>query len=195
MNTTKILTIVFFIVAIGLGYFLIDSIKFKIEEEERIARVERRVINKLKMIREAQLAFQSVNGRYSGDWDELIAFVDTGKIFITQRREETKMLEYGAEETTVFIDTLGSVFVRDSLFNEARYPNFNLSTFALIPGTDVKFDLWADKIEKGGVAVDVVEVKNTRPVNPKRNENNEANIKKPLRFGSRTNITTAGNWE
>ena len=43
--------------------------------------------------------------------------------------------------------------------------------------------------------VNVVEVRNPKPFDPNRKETNEANINKPLRFGSRTSITTAGNWE
>lgn len=195
MNPTKILTIVLFLVSIGLGYYLFNSIKFKIDEEENIAKSEARVINKLKMIRDAQLAFMGVNGKYTGSWDSLLSFIDTGKIFLTQRREETKLLEYGVEETTVFVDTLGSILVKDSLFSPTTYPNFSLSTLPIIPGTDAKFEMWASKINKGGVMVDVVEVRDTKPVDPRRKESNEANIKKPLRFGSKTSITTAGNWE
>jgi len=37
--------------------------------------------------------------------------------------------------------------------------------------------------------------KSKKPFDPDRKEANEANINKPLRFGSRTSITTAGNWE
>ena len=55
--------------------------------------------------------------------------------------------------------------------------------------------MWAGETEKGGVSVNVVEVRNTKPFDPNRKESNEANINKPLRFGSRTSITTAGNWE
>ena len=65
-----------------------------------------------------------------------------------------------------------------------------------MPGYEnVFFEMWASKIEKGGVLVNVVEVRNPKPIDPDRSEANEANIHKPLRFGSRTSITTAGNWE
>ncbi len=196
MNIIKILSIVFLLIAIGLAYFLVDSIKFKIEEEARIEKMENRIINKLKMIREAQIAYQAVNGRYTASWDSLLSFIDTGKIFITQRREETKLLDYGAEEVTIYIDTLGSIAVKDSIFGPDKFPNFNLSTLPIIPGTqNERFAMWADKIDKSGVKVDVVEVWNTRPVDPDRSEDEEAFIHKPLRFGSRTSITTAGNWE
>lgn len=196
MNTTKILSIVVLVVALGLGYYLFHSIKTDIDTTERIARTEARVIEKLKMIREAQIAFQKVNGRYTGNWNELLAFVDTGSFYITVRRETIIPLDYGADSVYVEIDTIGTVAVQDSIFTPRKYPNFDLATLPLIPGTDgARFEMWADKIEKAGVMVDVVEVRDTKPVDPARKESNEITNRKPLRFGSRTNITTSGNWE
>ncbi len=82
----------------------------------------------------------------------------------------------------------------DSLFS--NYPKFISKNLKNVPGYEnVFFEMWASKIEKGGVLVNVVEVRNPKPIDPDRSEANEANIHKPLRFGSRTSITTAGNWE
>ncbi|MEQ9423689.1 MAG: hypothetical protein RJQ09_04670 [Cyclobacteriaceae bacterium] len=196
MNTTKILTYVFFVVALGLGYFLFNSISSKIAEEERIALMEARVIEKLKMIREAQIAFQAVNNRYTNSWDELTSFLDTGSFYITERTEVIIPLSYGADSIYVEIDTLGTILVQDSLFTRDKWPNFDLPTLMFIPGSDGKqFEMWADKIEKSGVMVDVVEVKNIAPVNPIRSEDSDRNDRKPLRFGSKTQVTTSGNWE
>ena len=77
------------------------------------------------MIRDAQIGFQSVNGKFANEWDSLLNFVENGKIFLIQRREETVLLDYGAEETTLYLDTLGSVTVIDSLFSSI--PNFKAS--------------------------------------------------------------------
>lgn len=193
MNLTRVLTIVFVVISIGLTYFLVDSIRTDINEEKRIATIEANIIEKLKMIRDAQVAYQAVNGNYTSDWDKLISFVDTGKIYITQRREHIITLDYGADSVVVSIDTLGSVQVIDSLFSAEKYPNFQLERLPYIPGNETKkFDIFADEINKGGVNVDVFEVKDPEPVNPAR-------LKKasrgPLRVGSRTEVTTAGNWE
>lgn len=193
MNQTKILSIVFFVIALGLGYYLYDRIKFKIDEEDRIARIERSIIEKLRMIRDAQVAYQAVHREYTDDWDELINFIQTGNIYITQRRETIIPLDYGADSVVVEIDTLGAVPVRDSLFNERRYPNFNVQRLPYIPGSDQKFELYAGKIERqGGTQVDVFEVRDVAPVNPKRRVNNN---ERALRVGSRTEVTTSGNWE
>lgn len=75
-------------------------------------------------------------------------------------------------------------------------PNVNLDRLAYVPGyEDVKFDIYADEIVKGNIRVDVIEVKNPKPVNPARSEQNEARTRQPLMFGSRTDATTSGNWE
>ena len=194
MKNLKLYTYGTLLLAAGLAFFLVSRIKYSIDEEARINAAEDKVIEKLKMIRDAQIAFQSVNGKYANEWDSLLNFVENGNIFLIQRREETVLLDYGAEETTLYLDTLGSVTVIDSLFSSI--PNFIASNLILVPGYEnVKFEIWASKIEKGGVEVDVVEVRNPKPFDPNRKESNEANINKPLRFGSRTSITTAGNWE
>ena len=194
MKNLKLYTYGTLLLAAGLAFFLISRIKYSIDEEARINAAEDKVIEKLKMIRDAQIAFQSVNGKYANEWDSLLNFVENGNIFLIQRREETVLLDYGAEETTLYLDTLGSVTVIDSLFSSI--PNFKASNLIFVPGYEnVKFEIWASKIEKGGVEVDVVEVRNPKPFDPNRKEANEANINKPLRFGSRTSITTAGNWE
>lgn len=196
MNITRILTIFTFVVAIGLAYFLFSRIKFAIDEEKRIVSSEQAVIKKLSLIREAEIAFISVNGNYTNNWDTLAHFMDNGIFYITQKSEEIITLAYGADSIVVHIDTLGTVSVFDSMFNAVKYPNLNLSRLKYIPGTENKeFDLFTDEITKGGVKVDVIEVRDTAPVNPVRKESNEARNKKPLRFGSRTDVTTAGNWE
>ena len=194
MKNLKLYTYGTLLLAAGLAFFLVSRIKYSIDEEARINAAEDKVIEKLKMIRDAQIAFQSVNGKYANEWDSLLNFVENGSIFLIQRGEETVLLDYGAEETTLYLDTLGSVTVIDSLFSSI--PDFKASNLIFVPGYEnVKFEIWASKIEKGGVEVDVVEVRNPKPFDPNRKESNEANINKPLRFGSRTSITTAGNWE
>ncbi|MBV6645134.1 MAG: hypothetical protein KI790_06780 [Cyclobacteriaceae bacterium] len=197
MNTTKILTIVFGITSVLLAIYLYSSINSSIEETKRIAQMEQDIIDKLMMIRDAQIAYQAVNSQYTSDWDQLLNFVDSGSFYLTERTETIITLDYGADSTYVQIDTLGTVAVKDSIFNSAKFPNFQLADLPYVPGVEppTKFDMWADKINKSGVLVDVVEVKNPKPINPDRDEESEYNTRKPLRFGSRTSVTTAGNWE
>ena len=262
MVITRVLSIFFFVVAIGLAVVLVRNIKSKVDDDLRIDKQEQLVINKLKMIRDAEVAYLSTNGKYTGSFDTLISFIDTGSIYITQRTEEIKMLAYGAEEITVTIDTIGKVSVKDSVF-VVREPLLNLTAgtvkelnmteggtvtkgkvivriisnngktiklkapynatveslyvregqqvtakqglaklsykrigniqnLQFLPESkdNAKFELFAGKISKGNVVVDVFESKDTQPVNPLRRKQDNS-----LRVGSRTEVSVAGNWE
>ncbi|MDN3202525.1 hypothetical protein [Algoriphagus sediminis] len=193
MNLTKVLSLVFFVVAIGLGYLLWKGVNDVVEEEKRIARIEAAIIEKLQMLRDAQLAYQASNGKYASTWDSLKTFIETGQIWIVQRTETTKLLEYGKEEITVEFDTLGSVPVIDSLFNETKYPDFNLEALAVVPASGGKmFEFFADKIERNSYDVNVFEIRDPAPINPERQLNNN---EKALKVGSRTDASTEGNWK
>jgi len=271
-TTTKILSVVFFIISIGLASFLVLRIKYDIDEEQRIKTGEAKIIERLKLIREAELVYQEVNRKFTDDWDALIAFLDTGTYYITEKTEEIITLEYGADSVVVHVDTLDQVPARQRVFEELNYinaasdgffieylvdmgtpvsigskvyrlqpegkekintltatlegevtdlaplsrgdrvskgqqlitllhykfdPDFNIERLPYVPTADddTKFEIFADKINKSGVMVDVIEVKNPKSVDPERDESNEQRNRQPLRFGSRTEVTTAGNWE
>jgi hypothetical protein len=272
MSTTRILSIVFFLVAVGLAYYLISSVKFDIDEEKRIAEGEAKIIERLRLIREAEIVYQEVNGNYTSDWDKLISFIDTGRYFLTERSEEIITLDYGADSVVVNIDTIGVIPAKQRIFEEVVYvlagddgsfgeymvdvgdkisvnqkiytyrktgddrflsyratvtgtiqeiepksrgdnvgkgeqlmevlnfkfdPNMDISRIPFVPGDkeQTKFLIYADEIERSGVMIDVIEVVNPKPVDPTRKESNEIRNRKPLRFGSRTDVTTGGNWE
>lgn len=193
MNLPKVLSLVFLAVAIGLGYLLWKGVDNVVEEEKKVALVEAAIIEKLQMLRDAQLAFQASNGKYAGNWSELKKFITEGKIWLVQRTETTKLLEYGKEEITVEFDTLGSVKVIDSLFNERKYPEFNLEALAVVPGSGGKmFEFFADKVERNKYDVSVFEIRDPAPINPNRRLNNN---EKALKVGSRTDASTEGNWK
>lgn len=194
MNLTKVLSLVFFAVAAFLGYLLWKGVGDVVEQEKRVALLEAATIEKLEMLRDAQLAYQAANGKYSSTWDSLRTFIETGTIWIVQRTETTKLLEYGAEEINVSYDTIGSIAVLDSLFSPAKYPDLKLDLLPVVPGSGGKrFEFFADKIEKtGGYKVSVFEIRDPAPINLERRANNN---EKALRVGSRTDASTEGNWK
>ncbi|OEJ99670.1 hypothetical protein [Roseivirga misakiensis] len=191
MNLTKILTLVFFLLALLVGYFLYDGINKTIEEGKEIERVENLVKARLSQIRDAQIVYQSVFGDYADTWEKLVAFADTGKIYLIQRREEIIKLPYNQERSEFFYDTLGSVPVKDSLFA----PNFDVTSLPELPHAKGKFfSLYAKDSIRSGVSVDYIEVVDTYPFDRSRKDDSEIDNRRPLRFGSRTDITTSGNW-
>ena len=151
MVITRALSIFFFVAAIGLAVVLVKNIKSKIDEDEQIAGQEQLVINKLKMIRDAEAAYLSTNGKYTGSFDTLISFIDTGSIYIIQRTETIKMLAYGAEESTFTVDTIGVVSVKDSVF-VVREPLLNL-----VAGTIKEMNMSeGGSIKKGKIVVKIL---------------------------------------
>jgi hypothetical protein len=195
MSTVKILSYAFLVVALGLAVYLVMSIRKPIVEQQRIAQTEARIIEKLKIIRQAQVAFYSVNGTYARNFNELINFVKTGNFPLVQRRETViGTNDRGQELTEVKLDTLGTIPVRDSLFSPAKYPNLDIDRLGKVPGTDQDFEIFAGSLARpNNVFVEVFEVKDPDPVNPDRRARRKG--KEPLRVGSRTDVTVSGNWE
>ena len=204
----SILQIVLWIVCIGLGYLIYQSINAPIEfnkvREERFADV----ISKLKDIRDSQEAYKSVNGRYTGNFNSLIQFVDTGNYTITQQRDTSFMrfdetYKIDLQQDSIIIDTLGMVKVKDSLFkNDDRY-----KTMMNVPHgqNDEKFEMKADIIDKSGFKAPVFEVKVKKDVvlydQPKdllAKENAYNSVEEvngsEIKVGSLTDVSTNGNW-
>ena len=83
----------------------------------------KKVINRLKEIRTAQIAYKDVNGIYSDNFDSLISFIENG-IFTLVEKRDSSFLEYNRTyridmlKEVIVIDTLGTVSVKDSLFKD-----------------------------------------------------------------------------
>ena len=71
----------------------------------------------------------------------------------------------------------------------------DIKTLGVVPGSDKNFDIFVGKIDRNGLKVSVIEVKDPSPINPERKATNEAKNRQPLGFGSRTDVGTSGNWE
>jgi biotin carboxyl carrier protein len=264
---SKILTGVLLILSVGMFVYLYGSVEDVIQKRETITRQEDAVTERLKLIREAEIVFLSVHGRYTANWDSLANFINNGRVPIIERREEIIQKAYGGEDVKVHIDTLGFIPAKERIFKKnytvnasddgtlmeikvkvgdqviknqkaltlrvmgrpydqpfmengtiealAAKPgdevkkgqiiinyweylfdiNTDISRIGYKPNTDLKFDIFVGKVDKAGVMVQVIEVKDPSPDNPIRKESNDQKARKPLRFGSRVDVSTAGNWE
>ncbi|MCF1191861.1 hypothetical protein LRR18_09715 [Mangrovimonas sp. AS39] len=204
-----ILTLVLWVLIIYLGYLTFNSvyepIKFNQEKNKRYAKV----IEKLIDIRDAQLAHREITGKFAGDFNELISFIDTSKFVITQRRDTTVVDEeltrrYGGVETLkeiTLIDTLGYVPVKDSLFKDSdRYKRM-----MNVPGTDAKFEMQAGLLEQGTSKIPVFEASVKKSViladqnkDLVAQENEVVSVDgvngNALKVGSMDEVKTIGNW-
>ncbi|MFZ9982229.1 MAG: hypothetical protein ACO3FI_09380, partial [Cyclobacteriaceae bacterium] len=144
MNLNKILTAVFFVVSGVLFYFLYNGIDSVVEKRAIIQEQEQQLIERFKLIREAQIVFQEQYGRYTANWDSLANFIENGKVPILNRREEIKQKPYGGEEVILHIDTVKFISAKDRIFKK-NY-TMNASENGLFEKFHVKV---GDKVLKG----------------------------------------------
>jgi len=173
-------------------------------KQERFAKV----VSKLKDIRNSQEAYKSVNKKYTGDFNALIKFIDTGKYVITQQRDSSYMYfdevyKIDQLKEVTIIDTLDFISVKDSLFKkDARY-----KSLAEIPGAanGEKIEMKADIIEKSGYKAPVFKAWVKKDIllydQPKdliAKENAEKSVEQvngdAISVGSLEEVSTSGNW-
>jgi len=194
-----------------LGYktymSIYEPIKFNEVKNKRYAEVIKNLID----IRDSQLAYRQVNGKFADNFDNLVKFIDTAKFTITQRRdtsvvdvEATK--RFGGVITTksiVLIDTLGFVSVKDSLFKTSTRYKTMMNVPVGQPGA--KFELKAGVLEQNDVKIPVFEAKVKKDVilfDQDRDlviqENQVVSVDgvngDALKVGSMDEVKTNGNW-
>lgn len=208
LTMKKVLTAVLWIVSILLGYLIYQSIMAPIEfnktREERFTAV----IERLKEIKVAQEAYKTVNGRYAGDFEGLVQFIDTAEFTITQQRDSSfmrynRVYRIDMQVDTIVIDTLGRVSIKDSLFkNSMSYKELMNVPYGQNGET---FELKAEIITKGNFQVPVfmASVKKDvvlydQPEDLKLKENTHNSIEEvngnQIVVGSLTEVSTSGNW-
>ena len=204
----KHITYALFFFSLVLVYQIYQSInspiKFNQVKNERYLKV----IDRLKDIRNAQVAFKSVNGIYSSSFDELIKFVDSAQFTIVQKRDSSYMqydrvYRIDMLREVIVIDTLGYVSVKDSLFSN----NDSYKKMAYVPsdGVDEQFKLKADIIDKNGYNVPVFEVRVSKDlilfdqsrdlITQEKQTVSVDGVNGPdIVLGSLSDVSTNGNW-
>ena len=181
-----------------------SPIKFNQVKNERYLKV----IDRLKDIRNAQVAFKSVNGIYSSSFDELIKFVDSAQFTIVQKRDSSYMqydrvYRIDMLREVIVIDTLGYVSVKDSLFS--NNDSYKKMAYVPIDGVDEQFKLKADIIDKNGYNVPVFEVRVSKDlilfdqsrdlITQEKQTVSVDGVNGPdIVLGSLSDVSTNGNW-
>ncbi|MGA9269958.1 MAG: hypothetical protein WBV45_05000 [Lutimonas sp.] len=152
-----VLSIVLWVVIVFFAYKIYNSImepiKFNNEKKERYAKV----IDNLKIIRDAEIAYAEVNRRFTANYNDLISFIDTAQFAVTEVKNVVVTEQRGRITVDVekrIVDTVGFEPVINS-FKGRDYKNM-----MNVPGTDAKFELKTGTVEKvQGVQASVFEAK------------------------------------
>ncbi|MEH6407218.1 MAG: hypothetical protein V7767_08060 [Leeuwenhoekiella sp.] len=193
-----------------LGYLLFNSVYGEVKFNDlKVVRYQKAIEN-LKDIRNSQLAYKQVTGKFAGNFDDLVRFIDTAQFTLTARRDtlvldEAQTKAYGVDtmkEETI-VDTLGTAPVKDSLFgNSTRY-----KTMMKVPikGVDANYEMQAGTTLKNDIKIPVFEAKVSKDVllydQPKDYISKEKQVISVdgvngayLSVGSMTEVNTNGNW-
>ena len=152
-----LMSLVLWVVIIFFGYkiymSIMQPIKFNKIKKERYALV----IENLKTIRDAEIAYAEVNRRFTDNYATLVSFIDTAKFAITEVKnivvtEQRGRITIDVEKRVV--DTVGF----EPVIN--RFEGRDYKNMMNVPGTDAKFDLKIGSVEKvQGVKASVFQAK------------------------------------
>jgi len=200
------------IVLVALGAFLVfkiyDGVMKPINFNKNKKLKYEKVIQNLKIIRDAELAHYEVSGNYTDNKEGLVQFIDTAQLAITEVRDTVIQVNKGSKWQPVMVsvekrilDTIGYEPVLKS-FEGRDYKNM-----FKVPGVDGKlFELTIGLVEKiAGLQVPVFEARTEKLDILKGMDNSlvkqemeaveSSEIKGPfVSVGSLDEVTTGGNW-
>jgi hypothetical protein len=152
-----VLSIVLWAVIIYFGYQIYSSIMTPINFNKMKKQRYALVIENLKTIRDAELAYASVNRKFTSNFSDLVNFIETDSFAITEVKnivvtEQRGRITIDVEKRVV--DTVGFEMVKNSFEGRDYKGMMN------VPGTDAKFELKTGSVEKvQGVLASVFEAK------------------------------------
>lgn len=196
----NIIKILLLVVIIVLAYLVYESVMGPVRFNKEVSKRDKAVIENLIDIRNVQLTYKAIHGKYMADFDTLIDFLKIDSIPVVKIVPDPMDTTF----TKTIRDTIGSIAVFDSLFKDRI--NFIADNIKYVPFTEQEeFNLAAGIIGKGGVDVNVFESSVLFEIYLKGlDEQMVVNLiaskeqieRYPgLKVGSMSEASTDGNWE
>ncbi len=157
----KVLQVVILLVIILLGYLIYESIMEPIRFQEQYEKRATAVVKRLKLIREAQVAYKSINDHYTGSFDTLINFVKTDSFKIVKMEgvlSDSLLNEGMTEKEAIKLGIIKRDTIRLSVADSIM-GNLSPDSIEYVPYTDgQKFKLGASSITtSSGLVIPVFE--------------------------------------
>lgn len=176
--------------SVALGWLDYAAIKDPLDFQKEKNRRYQYVIQNLKDLRQIEIAYKSQYGRYLGDIDSLVEFVNNDSLLVIKQNgtvPDGMTLIQAIDSNHVTIDTSkvpAAITIFDAKYLADRKVPFSLDSLAYVPFTYSKFLAEAAIIERGKVKVPVFLITDTEPFS--KNE--------VLMVGSLVDPSTSGNW-
>lgn len=210
----KIIKIVLHVVFLGtivfLAYMLYESIMEPIRFQEQYDKRKAAIVNRLKQIRDMQVAYKAINNKYTGSFDTLIDFAKNGNMKLVKMEGSLSdsLLKEGWTEAKAI---KAGIIKRDTVYvaiKDTLCKEYDPDSLRFVPFTDnQKFEMGASSITtSSGLVIPVFEASVTNRVFLKGLDNQQRiNMDKDaeqlgrfpgLKVGSLEEANNnAGNWE
>jgi len=187
-----------------LAYFVYNSINSEVEFQQ-VAKVRiAENVQKLKDLRQVQIAYKKVNNTYSNNFESLIDFLENDSMAIVKAIGETPdtLTDAQALELGIISRDTAYVLAKETVFDEAylssrneKFP-LNLSTLTSVPHSNKNYSVDAGMVEKGKVVVQVFEISTTYGAvfTGLDAKNKSFDLGSLLKVGSMDEASLNGNW-
>ena len=187
-----------------LAYFVYNSINSEVEFQQ-VAKVRvAENVQKLKDLRQVQIAYKKVNNTYSNNFESLIDFLENDSMTIVKAIGETpdSLTDAQALELGIISRDTAYVLAKETVFDEAYLSSRNekfpldLSALTSVPHSDKNYSVDAGMVEKGKVVVQVFEISTTYGAvfTGLDAENKSFELGNLLKVGSMDEASLNGNW-
>lgn len=187
-----------------LAYFVYNSINSEVEFQ-KVAKVRiAENVQKLKDLRQVQIAYKKVNNTYSNNFESLIHFLENDSMAIIKAIGETPdtLTDSEALELGIISRDTAYVLAKETVFDDAYISSRNndypldLSNLTQVPHSNEQYSIDAGMIEKGKVSVQVFEISTTYGTvfTGLDAENKSYELDNSLSVGSMQEASLNGNW-
>ena len=187
-----------------LAYFVFNSIDSEVEFQKVAKERIDENVQKLKDLRQVQIAYKKVNDTYANNFELLLDFLENDSMVIVKAIGETpdSLTDAQALELGIISRDTAYVLAKETVFDEAylssrngKYP-LNLTALTNIPHSEELYSVDAGRVEKGKVMVQVFEISTTYAAvfTGLDAENKSYQLGNLLKVGSMDEASINGNW-
>ena len=187
----RIINIVLTIGVFVAGYFLYNTIQAPIKFNAEFNKRDAVTIDKLKYIRDLQIAYKDVHDTFADDFDELARFAREDSMSIIRIIGDPDELDAEGNPVPVIREVI-KIPVRDTLVDNS-WPLEDLASIPMVEGED--FSLETNELERGRITVSVFQVEANYAQMCKGMNANYIDASQARRVGSLTEPSYNGNWE
>ena len=182
----KIIKIALLALIFIMSFVLYRNIKKPMEFNEEKGIRYKVVIQKLKDVRTAEMAYKELKGQFADNFDALVKSVKEDNFMVVK-------VIGNPDDTT-------QVIRRDTFYEPVLLkifpPGYMIDSLSYVPyGNGAKFSINAGEIERGKVKVKVFEISASNEIILNGLDEKYYNKKEGLQVGSMNDPTYTGNWE